>query len=582
MKKYLILIISLIAGVAISDAQYKEGYYDAMNGKKKEQLKAAVKTCVQNHTRLEYYDLPNNWRYTDTYPDLYDGNLRWWEMYSNNIYLIYSNQSPKSSFSANKMQREHSVPKSWWKYNNDVEYTPAYTDLMNLLPSDGECNQAKSNYPFGVVADGRATYNNGSAKVGVPAAGQGGGAAFVFEPADEYKGDFARGIFYMACVYDDLPWVTSYVYNMFQQNSYPTLKSWAYSTLLEWHRNDPVSQKEINRNNAVEGQQGNRNPFIDFPNLAEYIWGSSTDVAFFIADQGDAQTPVPDKSYITEPVNGEALDFGECAVGGSQVSYLEVKGMITSSLSISISGTDKSMFTPGAKTITTSQLNQTKTYLFPITFTPTSTGDKTANLLIYDGGLDTEIVVTLRGKGAEMPTLTQLTAYEPTDVTEESYVAHWGPAPEVIDYYVVTRKIYMADGVETETLECNENSMKMIRQGDVMESYSVQSSRLGYLSTASNTITVAPWAGIFSVSSDCPFEVQTDRQGFMLAGGIDSIDVTVYDIQGRTVYSAASLAPGVRISLPSGRQETKAICQPVSSVSAEPCIAPPNFHRRPS
>ena len=125
MAKYLSLIISLLLGVSVASAQYKDGYYDAMDGKKKEQLKTAVKTCVAKHTRLEYYPLPNNWRYTDTYPELYNGNLRWWEMYSNNIYLIMSNQTPTASFSANHMQREHSVPKSWWKTGNDVEYTDA-------------------------------------------------------------------------------------------------------------------------------------------------------------------------------------------------------------------------------------------------------------------------------------------------------------------------------------------------------------------------------------------------------------------------------------------------------------------------
>lgn len=552
MKKSLFLIISLIAGVSLANAQYKEGYYDAMNGKKKEQLKAAVKTCVQNHTRLEYYPLPNNWRYTDTYPELYNGSVRWWEMYSNNIYLILSNQSPTSSFSANKMQREHSVPKSWWKRNNDVEYTPAYTDLMNLLPSDGNCNQAKSNYPFGEVEPGRATFDNGSAKVGVPAVGQGGGAALVFEPADEYKGDFARGIFYMACVYDDLPWVTSYVYNMFQQNPWPTLKGWAYETLLKWHRDDPVSQKEIDRNNAVESQQQNRNPFIDFPNLAEYIWGSSTDRVFYIEDQGEAQTPIPDASYITQPENNEALDFGQCATGGEQTVYLEIHGMIRSTMSVSLSGTDRAMFKLGANSVAPYQLNHTKTFLLPITFSPTSTGQKTANLLLYDGELDGSIKVQLIGEGCEVPSLSRLTAYEPTDITESSYTANWSVAPEVIDYYVVTRTIYGADGIETETLESNVNSLAIVRGENVQEAYSVQSSRLGYLSEASNAITVAPYAGIFSIDASSPFNVETDSEGFTLVGGPDSVEVSVFDLSGRLLYASPSLAPGVHVNMPSG------------------------------
>lgn len=134
MKKILLLAIGLAFVCTSADAVYKQGYYDKMDGKKKEALKAAAKECVEWHTRLVYTDLPNYWQYSDVYPDLYDGCKRWWDMYSDNIYLIRPGQNARSSFSANKMQREHSVPKSWWKKNGDVEYTPAYSDMWNLFP----------------------------------------------------------------------------------------------------------------------------------------------------------------------------------------------------------------------------------------------------------------------------------------------------------------------------------------------------------------------------------------------------------------------------------------------------------------
>lgn len=279
MKRFTLLLIS-IAAVAAAMADFKPGYYDDMDGAAKAQLKEAAKRCVENHTRLVYTELPDYWVDTDIYPELYDGSRRFWDMYSDNVYLIFTGQTGRSAFSANKMQREHLIPKSWWKKGDDVEYTPAYTDLWNLYPSDGPANQAKNNYPLSPVKS--ASFDNGVAKVGSPEIGFGGGCKSAFEPADEYKGDFARAVFYMATVYDELPWKYTY---MFQTEDWPTLKPWAYEMLLDWSRKDPVSEKEIKRNDAVEACQGNRNPFIDFPNLAEYVWGTLTADVFYLDEQ---------------------------------------------------------------------------------------------------------------------------------------------------------------------------------------------------------------------------------------------------------------------------------------------------------
>lgn len=107
------------------------------------------------------------------------------------------------------------------------------------------------------------TYDNGSCKVGAAVTGQGGGSGRVFEPADEYKGDFARSFFYMATVYDDLPWCINYMY---VQESWPTLQNWALNMLLQWARRDPVSQKEIDRNDAVENARETAIPSLTSPN----------------------------------------------------------------------------------------------------------------------------------------------------------------------------------------------------------------------------------------------------------------------------------------------------------------------------
>ena len=278
-------------------ADFKENYYDLMDGKSREALKEAAGECVSEHLRLEYKKLPNSWVNTDVYPDLYEnfrGEMckRFWEMYSDSIYLIFPGQAGPAAFSINKMQREHVVPKSWWKdysktdptnkeYN--IEYTPAYSDLWNLLPSDGKANNAKSNWPLGETME-NPKFNNEVTKVGVPKEGLGDGVGFVFEPADEYKGDFARIYFYVATVYADLPW-TDDRNTMYERTAWPTLRPWAVEMLLDWSRRDPVSEKERNRNDAVEVEQGNRNPYVDFPELAEFIWGVRSEQTFYVAEQ---------------------------------------------------------------------------------------------------------------------------------------------------------------------------------------------------------------------------------------------------------------------------------------------------------
>ena len=106
----------------------------------------------------------------------------------------------------------------------------------------------------------------------------------MFEPNDEYKGDFARTYFYMVTCYEEKIADCYQNYPESQPtldgNAYPGLSSWQLAMLMKWAKNDPVSEKEINRNNAVYGIQKNRNPFIDYPGLEEYVWGGKVNVAF--------------------------------------------------------------------------------------------------------------------------------------------------------------------------------------------------------------------------------------------------------------------------------------------------------------
>lgn len=247
-------ILSIFTVLTVN-AEIPTGYYTGLNGKATSELKTALCNIIYDHTQVSSYSaLPSYFQKTDVRPN----GTEWWEMYSNETFSY-------PSFTG--MNREHCVPKSWWGGTTSI---PAYTDLNHLYPSEMNANSAKSNYPLGEVS-GTPTFDNGVSKVGYAVTGQGGGASRVFEPADEYKGDFARTYFYMATCYQNLTWKYTY---MMQTGTYPTLNTWAIDLLLRWHREDPVSQKETDRNDVVYSFQNNRNPFIDYPELAEYIWGN--------------------------------------------------------------------------------------------------------------------------------------------------------------------------------------------------------------------------------------------------------------------------------------------------------------------
>lgn len=535
---------------AAAGATYKPGYYDRMDGKKKEALKQAAKECVQTHTMLNYTNLPNNWYYTDVYPELVNGNKRWWEMYSYENYYIYPGQNGLQSFRSCRMQREHSVPKSWW---GSDDTSPAWTDIYNLYPSDGPANQAKSNYPLGPV--GNARFDNGCTRVGTPAPGYGGSSGYVFEPADEYKGDFARAYFYVFTVYDQLNWTSN---SMGVRNTWPTLKPWAYEMLLQWSRQDPVSQKEIDRNDAAERQQGNRNPFIDFPELGEYIWGTRTTETFYISEQGGGVTPpITGDPELTAPVNGENLDFGEVALGRTGSAALVVNGTnLTSSLSLMVTGADKAMFTVDKRSLAASAVNQQGGTIVNVFYNPTAIGSHTASLTLYDGGLKPEqqVNVTLRGEALAQPVLSTLTALDPSNITDTSYTANWQAAPEgeVVDYYVVTRTRYTADGQFTTTIESPTNYLDIEdRAHDVAESYYVQSSRLGFLSEPSNTIMV-DGDGVDAVAVDPALLLGTIDGGVAILSpnGVESL--SVYGMDGTLRATFGALSYGDTVELPSG------------------------------
>lgn len=199
------------------------------------------------------------------------------DMYSNN-HRYFNPENPTAS--VKDFDIEHMLPKSWW--GGDVN--PAYCDIYHLVPGDYSANRSKSNHAPGIPSD--STFNNGSFVTGSGAAY---GLTRVFCPEDQYKGDFARAYFYIATCYgDSLEWLTTGEPGIAMTNEgWEEFRPWLRDLLLSWHRLDPVSKKELDRAIEVNKIQGNRNPFIDYPDLVEYIWGNKkgTSVDFYSLNQ---------------------------------------------------------------------------------------------------------------------------------------------------------------------------------------------------------------------------------------------------------------------------------------------------------
>lgn len=274
MKKQIILAAVLLFAFA---AQAEECLYEDLNGLKGDQIRTALYNHIKDHTVLAY----GNIRARDTgVDDRGDGTQNIWDMYSNCEISKWSNCGSGEFEECVCYNREHSLPKSWWGGSTDV---PMYTDLHHVIPTDYYANSQRSAWPLGEVTN--QTWTNGSSKLGYGTFGTSGNN-MTFEPADEYKGDFARIYFYMATCYKDKDFTAGGKgYKVFNSGT-ANFTTTAINLYLKWHRNDPVSEKERNRNNGVEKKQGNRNPFVDAPELVEYIWGNKKSSTYYCSAQG--------------------------------------------------------------------------------------------------------------------------------------------------------------------------------------------------------------------------------------------------------------------------------------------------------
>lgn len=288
MKKICVIVILLVCSVNLS-SQIPNNYYSSANNKSGSTLKTALSSCIVNHTELSYISLWTAFLTTDVHNDII------WDMYSDSSAYKPGGSKQGASYSGelDSYNREHSFPKSW--FNNA---TPMYTDLHHIVPTDGYINGRRSNYPYGETSNPTYKSLKGFSKLG-PCNKDIGYSGTVFEPNDIYKGDFARIYFYMLTCYENQ--ISNWSSPMLDGNKYPGFSTWALNMLLRWAKEDPVSQKEIDRNNAVYKIQGNRNPYIDYEGLEQYVWGDLKNVSVDLNNYTSPYGDIPG-STLSSPV----------------------------------------------------------------------------------------------------------------------------------------------------------------------------------------------------------------------------------------------------------------------------------------
>lgn len=396
LKSSLLSAIALVAFTA--GAQEPDGYYTPCEGSSGAALLTKLKNKISDHTNVGYDGLWNVYNESDV-----DANGKIWDMYSTKRWTPGKEHCGNYKLVGDCINREHSVPQSWF---NDAN--PMKSDAFHVYPTDGKVNGQRSNFPYGECANGTTLPSNG----GVQALGKLGTSTFpgytgkVFEPVDEYKGDFARSYFYMAACYNDR--IASWNSDMLAGNSYPAFKSWAVELLLKWHRQDPVSQKEIDRNNAIYKYQRNRNPFIDHPELAEHVWGNKNTVSWYLNSTADPEFILP--------IDGSELDFGTIALTGQGSLSITVKAAgLSNAVQASVNNSSLKL---SRATIPATEACTVSGAPLIINWLPAAAGKLTATLTLKSGTTTTR--VSLTGEAVD-----GLPALAPTDVMPDGFTARW-------------------------------------------------------------------------------------------------------------------------------------------------------------
>ena len=503
------IIISLLLIPCLAYGQM--GYYRSVEGLKKAELKSALHDLIQPNLVLSYGGKGEGY----TWAGFYDCD----QLEGGYVLDRYSNEQRRfnpDKTAVSNMNIEHIWANSWWGHlvNN------AYCDLFNLYPADATANGRKSNNPIGIV-DGKVAYENGVVKVGKSSSYRADSLITAWEPADEWKGDFARTYFYMATCYSHMTdlWTTAEGWLTMDGSDWPTMRPWVYRLMLQWAKDDPVDSIEIRRNEVICGIQGNRNPFVDYPQLCEYVWGDSIDYSFYI-------NPESTEAELFVPVAGDRINYALQALSKGFETTLTLRGRnIAEGLSITV---DNELFQLGTKQVTSEQL--TAGFDLPISIKPSAAGTYQAILTLgneHFTQVDTLDIAFVDG----------IPAYAATDivcsVNSRRFTANWMDFLPGAEY---TLDVYTKDSNGNPkhfgTFTTTENHYQVTGvQANTTYYYTVSIIENGVLKFSSNEVAVAmpEMNPVFSVSpSTIAFATVPGRPSDAVQVGITALAVPEY------------------------------------------------------
>jgi endonuclease I len=294
--KLRIQLLTLLFSI-YSFAQIPTGYYSTATGTGYT-LKTQLYNKITGHTNNGYdglwttystSDRDNQYENDNSIIDIYSEKPTGIDPYK---YTYGTSQCGTYSAEGGCYNREHIIPQSVFN-----SASPMVADAHFIPPTDGKVNGMRSNYPHGTVATATWTSLNGS-KLGSSSVS--GYTGTVFEPINEFKGDVARMYFYFATRYQNT--VAGYSYAMFNGTSNQVFTTPFLNMLLAWNAQDPVSAREIARNNAIYVRQGNRNPFIDHPEYVNMIWGGGVPTS-------DTQAPTVPANLVASSITATSLNL---------------------------------------------------------------------------------------------------------------------------------------------------------------------------------------------------------------------------------------------------------------------------------